>query len=112
MNSVGRERTDIWSPSFYLDNTRDKVENVLDGKSLLRVIKNGSGVVSSHQETESKLIFKGSENFIEYERFYSEKFQCDFSLHWYPFDRQTCYIDINPTSTDKVRISLNVTHLS
>ena len=98
----------IWFPHFFLDNTRDKVKNFIDDKSVIKVIRKGAGELSSNQETENKLIFKGEENLLEYERFYSEEFQCDFYLHWYPFDYQTCYIDIKPSSLIKVLLDLKI----
>ena len=106
MNSIGPEETDqIWFPSFYFDNTRDKVRSLTDSKAVLRVLRQGEGQLSSKQDTENKLIFQGRENFIQYERFYSEELHCDFFLHWYPFDYQTCYIDIKPSSNNEVSLS-------
>ena len=52
------------------------------------VLRNGSGVLSSSEDTENKLIFRGGENWLQYQRFYSQLFQCNFFLHWYPFDYQ------------------------
>ena len=103
-NTIGPAEMEIWFPNFYLDNTRDKVENTLDTKSVLRVVRSGVGVVSSSQETENKLLYPGRENSVQYERFYSEEFHCDFFLHWYPFDHQSCYIDIKPSSNTKVSL--------
>ena len=103
-NTIGPAEMEIWFPNFFLDNTRDKVENTLDTKSVLRVVRSGVGVVSSSQETENKLLFPGRENSVQYERFYSEEFHCDFFLHWYPFDHQSCYIDIKPSSNTKVSL--------
>ena len=92
------ESEKIWFPYFIFDNTNKKVENIIDTKSALKVIRNGSGELSDAEHTENKYIFLGRENYIEYERFYSEQFECDYFLHWYPFDYQTCYIDIKPSS--------------
>ena len=103
-NTIGPAEMEIWFPNFYLDNTRDKVENIIDIKSVLRVVRSGVGNASSSQETENKLLFPGRENSVQYERFYSEEFHCDFFLHWYPFDHQSCYIDIKPSSNTKVSL--------
>ena len=72
----------IWFPFFTFDNTNKKVENIIDAKSSLKVIRNGSGELSEAEHTENKYIFLGRENYIEYERFYSEQFECDYFLHW------------------------------
>ena len=88
----------IWFPFFIFDNTKKKNLSLLDGKSSLKIIKMGDGTLSSYQDTENKFIFKGFENAIEYTRFYSDQFECEYAFHWYPFDTQTCYLDITATS--------------
>ena len=112
MNYIRPEETQqIWFPDFYFDNTREKVKSSIDGKSALSVVRKGSGMLTSLQDTENKLTFSGEENFIQYERFYSEEFHCDFYLHWYPFDQQLCFIDIKPSSNNQVIIlSLSLSH--
>ena len=105
MNSVTPAETEkIWFPEFYFDNTREKVMAIIDDKAALRVLRNGSGGLSSSEDTENKLIFRGGENWLQYQRFYSQLFHCDFYLHWYPFDYQTCYLDIKPASDIRVII--------
>ena len=95
MNSIRPAETEkIWFPEFYFDNTREKVKNIIDDSAVLRVLRNGSGGLSSSEDTENKLIFRGGENWLQYQRFYSQLFHCDFNLHWYPFDYQTCFLDI------------------
>ena len=76
------ESEKIWFPFFTFDNTNKKVENIIDAKSSLKVIRNGSGELSDAEHTENKYIFPGRENYIQYERFYSEQFECDYFLHW------------------------------
>ena len=89
MNSIRPAETEkIWFPEFYFDNTKEKVKNILDDSAVLRVLRNGSGDLSSSEDTENKLIFQGGENLVEYQRFYSEKFHCQLYLHWYPFDQE------------------------
>ena len=103
MNSIRpTEIEQIWFPEFYFDNTREKVKNIIDDSASLRVLRNGSGTLSSSEDTENKLIFQGGENWVQYQRFYSQKFHCHFFLHWYPFDYQTCYIDLMPATDIKV----------
>ena len=105
MNPVTPDETEkIWFPEFYFDNTREKVKNIIDDSAVLRVLRNGSGSLSSSEDTENKLIFRGGENWLQYQRFYSQHFHCNFYLHWYPFDYQTCYIDIKtPLNTRVIR---------
>ena len=88
------EMDQIWFPYFMFENTNKKEFSLLDNRSSLKIIKMGPGKINGNQDTENKYIFNGNENYIEYKRFYSEIFQCEYSLHWYPFDTQICYLDI------------------
>ena len=89
----------IWFPYFVFDNTNKKEFSLIDDKSSIKILKEGEGKVNGAQDTENKYIFKGDENSIQYKRFYSQEFECEFALHWYPFDTQNCHLDIVP-STD------------
>ena len=93
------EFENIWFPFFVFDNTNKKEFSLLDDKSSIKILKEGEGKVNGNQDTENKYVFKGDDNFIEYNRFYSQEFECEFALHWYPFDTQNCHLDIVP-STD------------
>ena len=101
-NEVG----EIWFPYFIFDNTNKKEISLLDTKSSLKVLKQGQGLLKGNEDTENKYVFDGFTNPIEYKRFYSQEFECQFSLHWYPFDTQTCYVDIIPSSDLKDFIQL------
>ena len=87
----------IWFPNFVFENTNQKLNSLVDDKASLSVLKVGEGVLNGNQDTENKLIFKGKENPFQYKRFYSLVFECEFSLHWYPFDTQDCFLDIQPS---------------
>ena len=103
MNTIRPAEIDqIWFPKFYFDNTGEIVNSIIDDSAVLRVLRNGSGALSSSEDTENKLIFRGGENLVEYKRFYSQVFHCNFYLHWYPFDYQVCYIDIKSASDIRV----------
>ena len=97
-NTMGpSEKADIWFPFFVFVNTNQKLESLVDKKALMSVEKLGKGRLADDTFTENKLLFKGEENPIHYERVYSETFGCDYEMAWYPFDRQYCYIRIQPT---------------
>ena len=38
-------------------------------------------------------MYSGSENPLLLSRFYNIEFLCDYQMHWYPFDTQTCYME-------------------
>ena len=96
----------IWFPHFVFENTNQKLNSLVDDKASLSVLKVGEGKLNGNQNTENKLIFNGKENPVQYERFYSLVFECDFKLQWYPFDTQVCFLDIQPYKALKKIIQL------
>ena len=92
------EYEQIWFPYFIFRNTKSKVKSLVDENAVLKVVRNGSGSLSGLDKIENKYVFHGDENYIEYERFYAQDFECEYFLHWYPFDRQICYLEIRPSS--------------
>ena len=40
------------------------------------------------------MVFQGSENSIVLSRVYSIKFYCEYDMAWFPFDVQTCTIQL------------------
>ena len=108
INTLGpEEMQSIWVPSFTFENTNNKLNSLLDVKARVFVAKNGSGVLSSIEDTENEFLYDGDSNYIEYHRFYSQILECHFDLKWYPFDFQSCNVDIKPTSdlTDFIKLS-------
>ena len=98
VNTLGPEEVEsIWFPHFTFENTNNKLSSLIDSKARLFVTRNGSGVLSSMEVTENEYLYDGSSNYVEYQRFYSHLLECQFDLRWYPFDFQTCAIDIIPT---------------
>lgn len=102
------EMSKIWFPYFIFENTKKKKLNLIDNKASIKVLKMGKGKLSESYEAENKYVFSGFENYIEYQRFYSEEFECDYFFHWYPFDTQTCYLDVTATSDLQDFISFSV----
>ena len=84
----------IWFPLFIFENTDNKKIGIIDAKSSLNVKQEGVGKLSGDHELENKFVYSGADNYITYKRFYSEAFDCSYSLQWYPFDTQTCHMDI------------------
>ena len=50
-------------------------------------------VISGLDVSVEDQIFEGSKNAIILKREFYHDFKCDFDLLWYPFDRQTCYMN-------------------
>ena len=92
-----KEKKSIWFPFFVFENSQNKLESIVDKKSLITVYRKGQGKEVDSTVTENKLLYKGSENPIHYERLYNEELVCHYELAWYPFDKQKCSIAIEPT---------------
>ena len=100
------EYEQIWFPNFIFRNTKKKVKSLMDENAALKVVRQGSGSLSGLEKTENKYVFHGDENYIEYERFYSQEFECEYHLNWYPFDSQICYLDIKPSSGKRALLNV------
>ena len=55
---------------------------------------------SGVEEVNEREIFKGSENTLTMDQTYTHQFQCIFDLRNYPFDRQTCSIEMATSNLD------------
>ena len=91
------DKNTVSFPFFVFENTKQKLESLVDTKAHISVERRGVGVASDKSLIENKLLFEGAENPMIYDRVYSEQFDCDYQLSWYPFDRQHCTIVIRPT---------------
>ena len=52
-------------------------------------------------------IFKGSENRLIMRQTYTHEFQCVYELDNYPFDKQTCSIDIRTSDRESLTLKLH-----
>jgi hypothetical protein len=88
------ERKEIWIPNLIFENSvKEKlVEN--DKFSTLTVLQNGTGLQITNEHLQENIKYNGSENFLIFSRTYLMDFGCEFELHSYPFDSQTCSIQV------------------
>ena len=61
---------------------------------------------SGLEEVDEREIFKGSENRLILTQTYTHEFQCVYKLDNYPFDKQTCSIDIRTSRRESSTLSL------
>ena len=104
MNVVTIEELErIWLPIIVFDNTESDQRSILDGKSFATIKRMNKGVGSDSTFSEDIDIYKGSENTITMSRLYNIEFFCDYDMRWYPFDAQTCFMDMKlGGGTDKL----------
>ena len=61
---------------------------------------------SGPEEVDEREIFKGSENRLIMRQTYTHEFQCVYKLDNYPFDKQTCSIDMTTSDLDSSTLRL------
>ena len=85
---------ELWTPPIQFSNTEKQVL-LNDKKAIIEILKRGNFVYNDLTDVHEGYIFKGSDNDIKYSREYQEHFYCSFDLRYYPFDKQTCTVDVN-----------------
>ena len=106
------ERSSVWTPSLIFYNTLNKEKTLLDDDSNLFVKKNGGFAYAGTNVVDEGKLFKGSENYLLYERSYMKTFVCEFNMEMYPFDTQRCIIDLRVKPKDESFIDLIVGDLA
>jgi hypothetical protein len=80
----------LWLPYVVYDNTdmNDAVQ-LEDGlKTTVVISREGSFTRSSSSSVDEIEHFRGEENALTMQQTYTKRFQCQYQLHRYPFDRQ------------------------
>ena len=86
------QRWQLYQVKFELDKRLQSVETVFTRSGL--------------EEVDEREIFKGSENRLIMTQTYTHEFQCVYKLDNYPFDKQTCSIDITTSNLDRSTLRL------
>ena len=97
MNSlVLAEKAAIWVPKIIFSNTRNDNTSINDEMTYTKVSRNTkvNGTRISNEINEDILVFKGSQNEIRMNRVYEIDFICNYDMRFYPFDIQTCTVDL------------------
>ena len=86
------EAEQIWVPRLVFENTKDKVQTVMDEKTTIRVHTFNASDFKMSDKTNKEAVkqYPGKDNVLVMSRFYNIDFHCEFQMHWYPFDSQTC----------------------
>jgi len=92
-NTVGqKERNKIWIPSLVFDNSQKDAYIKNDALSSLSVKLVGLPELKINSDLQENEEFSGSTNPLVYARNFELILNCEFELHYYPFDTQQCYI--------------------
>ena len=95
-NLLGYQKsTEIWIPPLIFNNTKQNVMVALDPTASLFINKRGSPKMAPRSSVNEDFHYRGSENVFVYRVDYEMTYNCEFILFKYPFDTQTCQIEIS-----------------
>ena len=91
------ELFEIWVPQKFFENTEHQIKSQKDLDSFALVVRTNNGSMSEPEMNENIEMYNGAQNPITFFRVYAIDFLCEFDMRWYPFDIQTCTIDVKLT---------------
>ena len=95
MNSLSlEEQLTLWTPTIVFWNTEKQLKSLNDKENFASVKRVGNGTIIDRSVNEDIEVFSGEENDITLSRVYSIEFYCEYQMAWYPFDIQTCTMDM------------------
>ena len=95
LNSLSlEEQLTLWTPTIVFWNTEKQLKSVNDADSFASIARSGKGNIIDRSFDEDIEVFSGKENEITFSRVYSIKFFCEYQMAWYPFDIQTCSMEM------------------
>ena len=102
-NLIGSpEKDSIWIPPLIFNNSERNTMLTLDRepgepRANILVEKLGNPRVAPPTILDETFFYKGSENLMVYRDEYNLKFNCIYELGYYPFDIQTCKVEVRHT---------------
>ena len=88
------EKKLIWLPQLSFKNCKTNANLQYDQFSLLEVLREGPPEEFDKSDHLDNLIFSGKDNPFYYIRMYDLQLVCEFQLQNYPFDTQTCSLEV------------------
>ena len=85
----------LWTPSLKFPNAVGDVYISYSENSYLLVERQGKGMTIGVEETEEGIQYEGSDNSIQLVQELQFKHNCQFNLLYYPFDIQTCTLQVH-----------------
>ena len=70
------------------------VQIINDKRTLASITRKGNGSIVEKEVNEDIEVYSGSDNEITISRVYSVKFYCEYQMAWYPFEQQTCNVEM------------------
>ena len=88
------EQLALWTPTLVFWNTKQQLRTLNDQNTFAQIERQGNGSFIESEVNEDIEVYNGNENTIGVSRVYSIKFYCEYNMAWYPFDLQTCTIEM------------------
>ena len=88
------EQLMLWTPTIVFWNTEKQLKSINDENSFASIRRNANGTIIDRTVDEDIEVYSGEENEITFSQVYSIKFDCEYQMAWYPFDIQTCSMEM------------------
>ena len=100
-NLIGSpEKETLWIPPLIFNNSERNTMLTMDrepGDPVANILieKQGAPQVAPPTVLDETFFYKGSENYVVYRTEYNLLLNCIYELSYYPFDIQTCTVEVN-----------------
>ena len=93
---LSKERNMIWVPRILFSNTKEDLTSRNDEQSFAKVVRNPAinGSLIAAEVNEDIMVYEGKNNEIKVNRVYDVDLICTYAMEYYPFDIQTCTVDM------------------
>ena len=85
---------EIWKPGIVFQNTLIKRQDIVASQDVITVQRLDNAIPDNRENVIMNEKYKGNENTLNLKNNYVVDFTCSFNLKNYPFDTQTCNMDI------------------
>ena len=103
----------MWKPYFVFENIRHNDDyKRTNERDFMTIIPGQEFPFKSSDKTNFRKtrLFRGDENFIDFQRQSTTRWVCDFDMRWYPFDNQICTMEIIDSETFTTLIPSSITY--
>ena len=86
---------DLWTPKPAFENNLDRPAIRYDpSSSVIFLARNGTSFGAKLSQLDEAMVYNSSETKLRMKTCHFMSFKCHFNLNYFPFDHQTCYIEV------------------
>ena len=110
LNKISDEvAMNIWIPKPVFQNNKNRAAIKYEpSSSVIMLIKNGTSGASPLLQMDEAKVFKSEETKLRMRTIHFLDFQCDFNLQYFPFDHQTCFVEVISKSICNYTITITL----